>query len=1485
MTQRNGLSTTQPPSRVLAIQFSVLSPKEIRKQSVCEITTRDTYSNGRPVMHGLFDPRMGTVEPGLVCPTDGHDYMTTPGYFGHLELARPVFYIQFLNTVIKILRCVCFKCSKLLIAPELNANLSDLDPKTRWDKVFALASKVQRCGDSNECGCGCKQPDRIKKEGLATVTAEWSEIEENSPKTTINITPDMALRILRRITDKDIEFMGFSPMWSRPEWMICQVLAVPPPAIRPSVKHDSQQRSEDDISHILINIIKANKTVQDKIATNAAAKVVNDWTMVLQYYIATMINNKIPGVANVTQRSGRPLKSVIERLQGKHGRVRGNLQGKRVDFSSRSVITPDPNLGIAQLGVPITIAKNITFPERANSRNLKMLTALVRAGPDEYPGAKILERANGDNISLRYVDRESLVVNEGDIVHRHLIDGDPVLFNRQPTLHRMSMMCHTVKIMTKGSTFRMNVADTKPYNADFDGDEMNMHGPQSAEAAAELLYLAAVPKQIVSPATNRPIVGIFQDSLLGAYRFTRDGVALTRKDAMNLLMSVPLIDMEKLQGETISNNQIISQILPPMSCDFSNGSESDNSRIRVLCGQYLGGQMNASVLGSTSKGMIHSIFNDYGSDAAAGFIDGLQAIVTDYMKQSAYSVGVSDLVADTETTRQIAGAITEKKQQVANLIDVLLRGAFENKTGKSNKVEFETQVNGILNKAQEEAGKIGRKSLSQDNRFNIMVAAGSKGKPLNIAQMICCLGQQNVDGQRIPYGFESRTLPHFSKFDDSPGARGFVESSFIQGLTPSEMFFHAMGGRVGLIDTAVKTSQTGYIQRRLIKGMEDIHITYSGTAVNSRNKVVQFLYGSDGIDPTRVETQNLPIVTIPLSELYAKFAVPAKDVVAVAFTNEAQTSLRSEKSDLAEYTRSLINRMVKVRGPLLNNVLGGDGNGKVHTPVCFRRIIDNYTYQLGLNERSRSDITPLAWYKMIDNLIKKLNTSYCSTSELFELMVYYWLRPGSILVEKRFDKRGCFVLLDAVRMAFLKALVQPGEMVGMIAAQSIGEPTTQMTLNTFHFAGVASKSNVTRGVPRIEEILSLSSNPKNPSATVYLKPEDMHDKVRAQEIMYMLEHTKLQDITEELAIYFDPSLQTTALESDRSVLEEYAAFNSVIEGCVAEAAAKRPSKWIIRLVLNRAEMLDRNITPEDVNFAIQSGYSDTVECVYSDYNASSIMFRIRIKDYTATKKRAIATAHPLDQSDEIYVLRALADQLLTNTILRGVPDISKVTMRKVQNHLTLVSGNYETKEAWVLDTVGTNLMDLCGLQYIDNHRVTSNNIPEVYKVLGIEAARQAIFNELIEVIEYDGTYINYHHLGLLCDRMTITKKMVSIFRHGINNDDIGTIAKASFEETPEMFLRAARHGLVDYMRGVSANVMLGQQGKFGTGMPSVIIDAEALAKMVDAKVHSKVDIEAAFGVENAADICSRRALESNVNPDAVPATSNGTVPDEYDLGF
>jgi len=474
MSRTNSISQMNNISKIVGIQFSILSPDEIRKGSVAEITSRDTYINNKPCIGGLFDPRMGVLEPGLICPTDGLDYMQTPGYFGHIELARPVYYIQYLNTILKVLRCVCFKCSKLLVSKDKYKQALKMSNDARWKYVFSLASKIKRCGEDTEDGCGCLQPNKIRKANLliATIYAEWKNDsgEDGQNNITIKLTPEMVLKILKRISDEDVSFMGFSPVWSRPDWMVCQVLAVPPPAVRPSVKHDAQQRSEDDLSHILVYIIKTNKVLQEKIQNNAPPNIIDDLTTVLQYYVATQVDNKIPGVASVAQRSGRPLKSIKDRLNGKSGRMRGNLMAKRVDFSARSVITADPNISIRELGIPLKIAKNITKPVVVNSANRAFLMKLVKNGPDVHPGAKILEKKNGNSITLRYIDRNSIVLEDGDIVHRHMMDGDPILFNRQPTLHRMSMMCHIAKIMKQGDTFRMNVADTKPYNADFDGD-------------------------------------------------------------------------------------------------------------------------------------------------------------------------------------------------------------------------------------------------------------------------------------------------------------------------------------------------------------------------------------------------------------------------------------------------------------------------------------------------------------------------------------------------------------------------------------------------------------------------------------------------------------------------------------------------------------------------------------------------------------------------------------------------------------------------------------------------------------------------------------------------------------------------------------------------------------------------------------------------------------------------------------------------------
>jgi len=1040
--------------------------------------------------------------------------------------------------------------------------------------------------------------------------------------------------------------------------------------------------------------------------------------------------------------------------------------------------------------------------------------------------------------------------------------------------------------------------------------------PQDPESEAELRNLAAVTWQLISPANNKTIVGIFQDSLLGAYRFSRANIKFTPREAMNLLMCYDKVDVTKLPQQkdaskaSISNFNILSQIMPPLTMKHKTGRfdsekedyKTSNNVLEIVNGDYIRGQMGKDIFGDGTSGLLQRICNDFGNKEATGFINNVQSIVTEYMKTSAFSVGISDLIADKKTNDEIVKAITSKKVEVKNLIDQIHLGIFDNKTGKSNEIEFETQVNNILSKAVNDAGKIGKKSLSADNRFVIMVNAGSKGGDLNISQMISCVGQQNVDNKRIPYGFENRTLPHFTKFDDSPSARGFVENSFISGLTPEELFFHAMGGRIGIIDTAVKTSQTGYIQRRLIKGLEDLKVEYDMTVRNNQNKIIQYSYGEDGFDTVKVEKQMLPLAQMTLEEIYAHYQMPLddskqNDIFTTAYTKPTIKRLNKQRPDLALKCKTLVDMMIHVREELINKVFGNKDNKVVQIPVAFSYIINNIQGQQYINVNSMVDITPMEAFEIIDEGYKTISLiHYVPPTTLFKALYYYYLNPKDLLMVKRFNKKALLILIDTVILTYKKAIVAPGEMVGMIAAQSIGEPTTQMTLNTFHFAGVASKSNVTRGLPRIEEILSLSENTKNPSCTVYLFPNEEQDQENAKTLMHKLEYTKLRDIVDTVKICFDPDDLHTLIEEDREVMEQYKEFESLVDECNGDEGAGEgtadgdKSKWIIRLTFNVQEMLDRNLTMDDVHFAVKNAYRDQVSCVFSDYNSEKLVFRLRLNNFLNNKKKGVVKQNPLDQSDEIYLLKTFQNALLDNLILRGISNISKVIPRKIIDSLLPLDGNYVKKETWVVDTVGTNLMDLLSLDYVDTTRTYTTDIQEIYRVMGVEAARQSILNEITEVIEFDSTYINYHHLSVLCDRMTCNDKLVSIFRHGINGDDIGPIAKASFEETPEMFLKAARHGILDTMRGVSANVMCGQEGYFGTSAFQVMLDLDKITQIAAEEFVEEDDtkfIEEHFegGEEGAGGgVCSLTNLTIHSNAVNIQPVDIG-MDNGYELGF
>jgi len=1005
----------------------------------------------------------------------------------------------------------------------------------------------------------------------------------------------------------------------------------------------------------------------------------------------------------------------------------------------------------------------------------------------------------------------------------------------------------------------------------FDGDEMNAHLPQSYEAMVELEEIAAVPHHIITPRHAKPMIGVYQDTLVGSYRLTQPGIEFTQREFMNLMMwnkrfdglmpNARIVDRKRWTGQ-----QVLSALLPPVNIEMPNKSynrTTDNkdsvNYVKIVEGNIVQGVVDGDIYMKPSKGIVHVSYNDHGPKDTVNLLDSLQNTVENFLVLNGFSVGISDLIADEETNRQIQEKIQERKKQVEQVILQVHLDLFDNNTGKTNQQEFEDQIFGILNQATSDAGKTGQESLSSENRLLAMVRSGSKGEPLNVAQMMACLGQQAIEGKRVPYGFTDRTLPHYKKYDDSAEARGFIESSFIRGLTPQQFFFHAMSGREGLIDTAVKTADTGYIQRQLVKSMEDLTVQHDGTVRDANNNIIQFHYGEDGINPTKIETQGLPLEALSQEDIRTVYGMQNQDWSAIL---KSGTIRENDELMIQAYVEELIRDQYMIVEEVFQKKTHEDGS--IFAPVNLARWVLNIKTRFGLKNTDQTDLTPKMVLEGINKVIGRTHPYH----KIWCALLRFHLAPHKMIVEGRFTKNAFEVLMELIVMTHMKSWVQPGDQVGIVAAQSIGEPATQMTLNTFHQAGVASKSAVTRGVPRLRELLKVTQNPKATSLTIYLKPEYRQNKDKAREVVQDLELTVLRNITDKVAIYWDETDERTVVKEDTQLMSFYRQFEM-------ETQSANWSKWMLRLELNREEMFNRNISIQEVVSVIKVQFNNDINIVYSDYNSDNLVMRIRLPN------RDTDTASNLD---EFTNLKKFQNKLLNSIVIRGLPGIKAVTFRNDKQFVEMVDGRYQEVEQFVLDTDGSNLIKVMNHPAVDGTHVYSTNVWDIYEVLGIEATRAILFNEISGL--FDSVGVNYRHLCLLCDVMTRFGRLMSIDRYGINKNDIGTLAKASFEETEKILLKAALFGEVDPVTGVSANIMMGQAIRGGTAFSQILLDDQALPillKEIDVE-RGKLDQEEEGDLDQMEesrplmdDPCALTQFQMNM---VLPTT---TIPDEMQL--
>ena len=840
------------------IVFGVLSPKFIKKMASAKIVTPELYdSEGYPVDGGLMDLRLGVIDPGLRCKTCGSRLKECIGHFGYIELARPVVHLKFIRVILTLLRGTCKDCGHILIPKEKMTKSKELLDRIEKEEGLdarrkAVHAIIEKLKTTSKCPhCNAKQEKIVIEKPTSFMEGER------------RLSPIEVRTRLEKIPDEDCNIFGLNTKAVRPEWMILTVLSIPPVTMRPSITLETGERSEDDLTHKLGDVVRINQRLFENINAGAPEIIIEDLWDLLQYHVTTFFDNEVEQLPPARHRSGQPLKTLTERIKSKEGRIRHNLAGKRTNFCARTVISPDPRISINEVGVPKIVSMKLTIPEVVQQWNIEYLKKFIQRGPHVYPGANYVIRPDGRKKRITDETKEAAIeeLQPGYVVERHLMDGDIAIFNRQPSLHRMSMMCHRVKVLP-GRTLRLNPAVCAPYNADFDGDEMNLHVPQTEESRAEAEILMDVQTQIISPRYGLSIIGCIQEAISGNYVLTKNVEAMPRAEAIDLLARIGINDFSRLPSkDKVSGNEVFSVLLP---ADFNFvGETKQRDKIIIKNGKIVEGYMDEVTLGGEGSGfLLRNIHQRYGSQATIDILHKMFNLGGEVLMNTGFTAIISDTDLPLVAKEAVENVLNEAEGEVNALVASFADGTLEAFPGRTRTETLELKILEALNRTRNKAGAVVKENISKETDTAMMVASGARGNNLQLAQMAALVGQQALRGARIHNGFRGRTLSCFKRGDLSPEAHGFIRSSYKKGLSPTEFFFGSITGRDSLMDTALRTPKSGYLYRRLANAMQDLKVEYDNTVRDATGKIVQFMYGEDGLDVSRTENGKIDVQRI-----------------------------------------------------------------------------------------------------------------------------------------------------------------------------------------------------------------------------------------------------------------------------------------------------------------------------------------------------------------------------------------------------------------------------------------------------------------------------------------------------------------------------------------------------------------------------------------------------------------------------------------------
>ncbi|KAL4512347.1 hypothetical protein ABPG72_005349 [Tetrahymena utriculariae] len=1439
--------------RIGSIQYSILSTNEIIDMAEVCLDEPLFYNQTTraPLNRGPLDLRMGPSmrENNLKCQTCNQEMLECPGHFGFIKLALPIFHIGFFGDVINVLQCICKNCGKVLLDEDEKKNSIKRIQKAIDEKNYQLRAdyyvkmrKECKKGANQKCrSCGYKNgplkkmpkmPTTISFSDQTKLEQDFREIRESEDifqenlrkilesknmKEMIEIlNPLQAYKIFRKIPQDEI--LLFNIQENHPCDLILTHIIAPPACIRPTVKEGESNVRHDDLTVKIRDFLDRNKRIAQMIEDGEDLIKINQEWFLLQCSHAHYLNAETPNLPFKMDKDfgKKDIRALAQRLKGKKGRFRGNLSGKRSNFTGRTVISPDPNIPIDNVVVPEYMARILTFPEQVNAINIERLKKLVINGPDKYPGAHyIIAKDTEDKFNLSIDNRRKKAdeLKIGDIVERHIQNGEILLFNRQPSLHRISIMAFKANIQ-KWNTIRFNECCCAPFNADFDGDEMNIHVPQTIEARAEAQYLLDVKQNLISPKNGESIIALIQDFLTTAYLITHKDMFFDRAAFCQCCTyfsdGIERIDLPPpailLPVEMWTGKQIIDVILRPNR--FSNVIVNlilkekcyDTKKDRgVMCptdgyvvfqsSELMCGNLGKTTLGSGNKnGLFYRLSRDNSQYMAASVMSRFAKLSARWITNYGMTIGISDV-----TPSPSLNTINEKKKDEAidsckyqSIIFTNSIGKLDMQTVSDRKKLVEAEISKTLNQVREDIGSNCNKQLPPTNGPLIMATCGSKGSATNLSQMIGCVGQQIIGGRRVPNGFTGRTLPHFEKDEifPHPEAMGFVRNSFFTGLSAPEFFFHTMAGRESLVDTAVKTADTGYMSRRLVKMLEDLSVNYDLTIRTcDKKELVQFRYGGDGICPWMSE-EKVTDKSIPIDlETMLKYV---KSIAPINYKREQSLyPYQIYQICLEELKRTKMDYIPELSlEPMQNS--------------SYNREFDQLYIQQQLNSTdSKFDVQlvkePLEYFKdSVSLFIKQI------CQKIMKVRVQLGLTPGDIESPENttnihvdntihITNRQINYFFKTLWERYPQMLVEPGEAVGAVGATSISEPATQMTLKSFHFAGVASM-NITQGVPRMKEIIDAAKKISTPIIDVKLLPQ-FQSEHSYRSIRLQIEKTYLGEISNFYQEVYSPKDCHLYIEYNKKKLEQFRLFGleiplSSIKKGILEIAKDIKEDQIIAVK-------DQNLQP--VGIKINPG-NDVKKNVF-----------FKIQNWK---------------------------KILPGAVVSGMKDVKRVSISKDKK-----KGD-KNEYKFDLFVEGNSFKQVLQLDEVDFANTLSVDIFEVLQILGVEAARKTIINEITKTIKSHSLNVDRRHLILVADVLTSKGRLHGSTRQGINSMKDSTLMLASFEKTTEILYNAALQGRKDTLEGVSERIIIGQNIPMGTGTFNLLYGNKSIVQKKKKKIIS-----------------------------------------------